>query len=880
MIRTKLNKILVILQILMILWPTAFAVASTINIGDTINIERGDLGFYSIQYWNENRGMWMYKTYSRTYYTDKDGSKKIAYCMDQDLDGVGWLPGEDENYDTEVKYELKDEKIWRVLKNGYPNVSPEQLGVETEDDAYLATKQAVYWVIKYRNVEGGNAYNVYTHFRAGETEINNQNLDDIQRRGKKVIDAIYNLVNIAFWNEQEVQQDPEIVDIGQYEEDENPEYCIKRYQVTDTGIDAEVRITGIEWKSQNVLIIDENENPKTEFKPGDIIKVMIPKKEILENSKLKIYYTKTMEDFPVYYTASKIEGRQNYVILLDKTRESTGTINFDVGGDKSELQIVKIDAETSKPLEGVTFSITYEDGKVFTCTTDENGIANCKGLYQGKVVIKEIETKEGYILDEQETELELGYKEFCILSFSNSHKKGEINIRKVDKDDNNINLEGVEFDIIDEIGNIIDHLVTDSQGKASTTVNTGNYIVRETKTNEEYKIGEEKNVTVKWNENVELKIENEKKKGQIKIIKRDKDDSTIKLEGVEFEIQDKDEKLVSILKTDENGEAILSNIPIGNYYIKETETLENYVLNEEKMQVTVNEDCVTEVVIENEKKRGQIQINKTSEDKNNIIDKEEGSPIEGVKFNIYNKANKIVDTIVTDENGVALSKKLEKGRYTVQEVETEKWYILDEKIYNVEIKKNNEIIMLDITNKSKDPKVEITKSCKNITKTNDEIDYSFEIKNTGNVELEDFTWYDYLPTEYAKITGIETGTYNKDIIYNIYYKTNQKDEYMVLKKNLDGEENNFITLSDLHLEKDEKVTEIKIYFGNVDVGFKSEKNPHIIMKTNDGLKNDTRIENSTVLEGYNLDYRVSSKDTAVATVYEMIQEKKLPRTGF
>lgn len=876
----KLKKLLVILQILMLLWPTAFTVASTINIGDTINIERGDLGFYSIQYWNENRGMWMYKTYSRTYYTDKDGSKKIAYCMDQDLDGVGWLPGEDENYDTEVKYELKDEKIWRVLKNGYPNVSPEQLGVETEDDAYLATKQAVYWVIKYRNVEGGNAYNVYTHFRAGETEINNQNLDDIQRRGKKVIDAIYNLVNIAFWNEQEVQQDPEIVDIGQYEEDENPEYCIKRYQVTDTGIDAEVRITGIEWKSQKLLIVDENENPKTEFKPGDIIKVMIPKKEILENSKLKIYYTKTMEDFPVYYTASKIEGRQNYVILLDKTRESTGTINFDVGGDKSELQIVKIDAETSRPLEGVTFSITYEDGKVFTCTTDENGIANCKGLYQGKVVIKETATKEGYILDEQETELELGYKEFCILSFSNSHKKGEINIRKVDKDDNNINLEGVEFDIIDETGNIIDHLVTDSQGKASTTVNTGNYIVRETKTNEEYKIGEEKNVTVKWNENVELKIENEKKKGQIKIIKRDKDDSTIKLEGVKFEIQDKDEKLVSILKTDENGEAILSNIPIGNYYIKETETLENYVLNEEKMQVIVNEDSVTEVVIENEKKRGQIQITKTSEDKNNIIDKEEGSPIEGVKFNIYNKANKIIDTIVTDENGVALSKKLEKGRYTVQEVETEKWYILDVKIYNVEIKENNEIIMLDITNKSKDPKVEITKSCKNITKTNDEIDYSFEIKNTGNVELEDFTWYDYLPTEYAKITGIETGTYNKDIIYNIYYKTNQKDEYMVLKKNLNGEENNFITLSDLHLEKDEKVTEIKIYFGNVDVGFKSEKNPHIIMKTNDGLKNDTRIENSTVLEGYNLDYRVSSKDTAVATVYEMIQEKKLPRTGF
>ena len=617
-----------------------------------------------------------------------------------------------------------------------------------------------------------------------------------------------------------------------------------------------------------------------EFKPGDMINVMIPKAKILDNSKLKIYYTEEVEDFPVYYTASKIEGKQNYAILLEKTREKTGKIELDVEGNKSEIQITKVDSETNQPLEGVKFSITYEDGCIFKFTTDENGIANCKGLHQGKARIKEIETKDGYVLDEQEQEIELGYGEHVWLTFYNDPKKGEISVNKVDKDDENIKLEGVEFDIIDESGNVIQHLITDSDGKASAKVNIGNYKIRETKTKQEYKIGKEESVTVNWNEVVELKIENEKKKGQIKIIKKDKEDSNIGLKGVEFEIRDKDEKLVKILKTDEKGEAITPNLPIGNYYIQEIKTLDNYILNEDKVQVTVKDDNITEVVIQNEKKRGQIQINKTSEDKNNVINKEEGSPIEGVKFNIYDKANKIVDTIVTDENGVALSKRLEKGIYTVQEVETGKWYILDEKIYNAEIKENNEIVNLNIINKSKDPKVEITKSCKNITKSNDEIDYSFEIKNTGNVELENFTWYDYLPTDYAKITGIETGTYNKDIIYNIYYKTNQKDEYMVLKKNLNGAENNFISLTDLHLEKDEKITEIKIYFGTVNVGFKSEKKPHIIMKTNDGLKNDTKIENSTVLEGYNQDYRVSSKDTAVSTVYEVVQEKKLPRTGF
>lgn len=144
----------------------------------------------------------------------------------------------------------------------------------------------------------------------------------------------------------------------------------------------------------------------------------------------------------MYYTASKIEGKQNYAILLEKTREKTGKIELDVEGNKSEIQITKVDSETNQPLEGVKFSITYEDGCIFKFTTDENGIANCKGLHQGKARIKEIETKDGYILDEQEQEIELGYGEHVWLTFYNDPKKGEISVNKVDKDDENIKLEG------------------------------------------------------------------------------------------------------------------------------------------------------------------------------------------------------------------------------------------------------------------------------------------------------------------------------------------------------------------------------------------------------------------------------------------------------
>ena len=880
MVKLKLSKILVILQILMVLWPTAFVIASTVNIGDTINIERGELGFYTIQYWSDYRNKWMYITYSRTYYTDKDGNKKIAYCMDQDLDGVGWLPGEYENYDAQVKYEMQDGKIWRILKNGYPNVTPIILGVETEDDAYLATKQAVYWVIKYGNEPNAKMENVHTHFRAGETEINDQNLEDIQRRGKKVVDAIYKLVDIAVNGAKEEIIHPEVVENECLKIDGNDNYYSARYKVTESNVNAKIKINEIDYTNDDIFTADINGNPKTEFSPGEIFKVMIPKKSIVEGANARVDYTIESELDVIYYVASKIDGKQNYVVFSNRIEDGKSKFFLKIPENQSEIQILKLSSDTGEPMRNVKFQFTYGNGLKRICSTDKKGYIYCDNMPSGKVIVEEIETNEGYVLDNRKHEINLGYNEIHIITLSNDRQKGTISIEKVDQDDNSIKLEGVEFDIIDERGKVIDHVVTDNNGKASITVNTGNYTIRETKTQQEYSIGVDQSVTVKWNETAELKIENEKKKGKIKIIKQDKDNSEIKLAGVKFEILNDKEECVAILETDENGEAVTENLPIGDYYIKEVETKDNYVLNNEKVKVTVKFGETSETIIENEKIKGKIQIKKVSEDKNNILKKEAGEPIEEAKFNIFDSSNKLVDTIITDKAGIAISKKLEKGKYTVQEVATGKWYILDEKLYEVEIKENNEIIKLDITNKSKDPEVEIKKSCKNVTKSNDELDYSFEIKNTGNVELEDFTWYDYLPTDYAKITGIETGTYNKDILYNIYYKTNQKDEYMVLKKNLNGGEDNFISLTDLHLEKGEKITEVKIYFGTVDVGFKSEKRPHIIMKTNENLKNDTKIENSTVLEGYNQDYRVSSKDMAISTVYEILQEKKLPRTGF
>ena len=103
---------------------------------------------------------------------------------------------------------------------------------------------------------------------------------------------------------------------------------------------------------------------------------------------------------------------------------------------------------------------------------------------------------------------------------------------------------------------------------------------------------------------------------------------------------------------------------------------------------------------------------------------------------------------------------------------------------------------------------------------------------------------------------------------------------MIAKANLNTTQNNYIDLTQIHLEEGEKITEIKINFGTVKVGFCNIEKPHIYMQVNSDLENDTKIKNHTILEGFAQDYKVSDEDTATSTIYNVIEKKKLPRTGF
>mgnify|MGYP003304255874 CR=1 FL=1 len=114
-------------------------------------------------------------------------------------------------------------------------------------------------------------------------------------------------------------------------------------------------------------------------------------------------------------------------------------------------------------------------------------------------------------------------------------------------------------------------------------------------TNKWYNLVEDTNVVVEWNETTNSTIENELRKAQVKVIKIDKDNNEIKLEGVKFDILDEKQKVLETIVTDKNGEALTSKYPIRDFqkiYIREAESLENYVLNDEIIEITLEENKI------------------------------------------------------------------------------------------------------------------------------------------------------------------------------------------------------------------------------------------------------------------------------------------------
>ena len=282
------------------------------------------------------------------------------------------------------------------------------------------------------------------------------------------------------------------------------------------------------------------------------------------------------------------------------------------------------------------------------------------------------------------------------------------------------------------------------------------------------------------------------------------------------------------------------------------------------------------VTFENEKIKGKIEITK-------VDAKDENKKLEGAKFGLYDNKNNLIETLTTTKNGTAISKDLYKGKYYLKELETgSNYYLLNDNTFEFEIVKNGEIVKKTIENQPVDITVDVDKVGTTEIKPGEDVNYEFSnVANNSNVYLDNFKWYDYIPTDYIKLQKMTTGTWNQELTYKVYYKTNKSDEYILFKEKLNTDENYELDFTQITLADDEYITETCFDFGKVEKGFKENTKPTMNCKSFDTLKENDTFTNyvKTVGTYFGVTAEANSKWTTITHTPEEKHEIVLPKTG-
>lgn len=305
------------------------------------------------------------------------------------------------------------------------------------------------------------------------------------------------------------------------------------------------------------------------------------------------------------------------------------------------------------------------------------------------------------------------------------------------------------------------------------------------------------------------------------------------------------------------------------------------MLNDEVINITLSPDELKTIAITNEKIKGKIKVVKYSSEDNKYTELIANTPLENVVFEIINSNNKVVDKITTNEYGIAITKDLLKGTYKVREIKQADYYLLNENVFEIEIKKHNEVIEQVVYNDSVDIDIEIEKTGFIETQNKDNIFYDFKnIHNNSNVPLGNFTWSDTLPIEAVRLDKIYTGTWNEKLEYSVWYKTN-KEDFKLFKDKLNTQKVYELDFNNLELQEDEYIIEFEFRFGKVKVDFKEIESPIVFVNMLDNLKNGFTFTNNTKVSGNYLEEYIEDTDNWTTIIYnkEVKINEELPKTG-
>lgn len=320
---------------------------------------------------------------------EENGNQYPAYCLNKDLKGVGETLL---TYETTVQEKITDVGLWRVIINGYPYKSLEELGVASYDEAYTATKQAIYCYIYNRTTEK------YT---------------GVGEAGQRVVNAM----NIILTNAGQTTENPgenQII-VEQSEkwqiDSKNKKYISKEYQIKSNTNISQYSIQ-LEGAPEDTIITDLENNVKQTFNSKEKFKILIPILNLQKSGNFKINIKTQMETKPIFYGKAPSSELQDYALTAFRYEDIDTEIMQEYNKNDTKIIVEKEDEETHEKIKGAVFEILNENQELITIeATNENGIIELKSILPGTYYIKEIEAPEGYEINQQVVKIEIKLNE-------------------------------------------------------------------------------------------------------------------------------------------------------------------------------------------------------------------------------------------------------------------------------------------------------------------------------------------------------------------------------------------------------------------------------------------------------------------------------------
>ncbi|MGE6880284.1 SpaA isopeptide-forming pilin-related protein [Bacillus mobilis] len=284
-------------------------------------------------------------------------------------------------------------------------------------------------------------------------------------------------------------------------------------------------------------------------------------------------------------------------------------------------------------------------------------------------------------------------------------KDGTVSIHKIDSENPNKGLKGAEFEVRNSANEVVAKLITDENGfSVPQTLAPGTYKIYETVAPEGYqKSTIPVEVTLQAGETKAIEVKNTLQKGQIELKKIDSENGEKPLANAEFDIV-KDSVVVEHIVTDKDGKALSKPLAPGKYMLKETKAPEGYQLKETEFEVNVTGDGIFPITVKNAMKdKGNVEITK--------VDKENGSVLAGVEFEVQDEKGEVVRKVATDKEGKANVSELSVGKYKLVETKSLPGYKKLTEPVSFEITKGmTKVLSLKVENEQlENGSVEITK---------------------------------------------------------------------------------------------------------------------------------------------------------------------------